>query len=335
MDWFTRFFESGIDVMRFSQSVFLCAFSPSLCLMKFVNCLFLYRRGSSVALVVLLFLLLFGLVPTAFGDASCYIERSTPSSAQMMVRILTGECSEDERIALAVSAQEVLAAFEAGYGVWLEGVVLLGDLILDTLPLGPLPNLALIPSAIGERIHREQLTEVRSIQGPILFDQVDVRGILSTNLVNQGFMFFHEPVLITRSKFKRSVDFSRAIFLQEADFSDTTIRYEGFFIQAVFIAGVKFTQFKFGSHTRFHKAVFSRPSSFRKVEFPGLAEFLEVGFQQKTDFSHVHFMQGTGFSGSQFQESPDFSQSLFDRETFFRFAQFESCLLYTSDAADE
>ena len=292
--------------------------------MNRMNWLFWSRRGSSLVLCILLVLFLFSLVPIALGDESCHIEQGVPSSTQMMVRILTGECSEDERIALAVSAQEVLAAFEAGYGVWLEGVVIQGDLILDTLPLGPLPNLALIPSAIGERIHREQLTEVRSIQGPILFDQVDVLGILSTNLVNQGFMFFHEPVLITRSKFKRSVDFSRAIFLQEIDFLDTKIRHEGFFIQAVFLEGAQFAQVKFGSHTRFHKAVFSGPSSFQEVEFPGLAEFLEVKFQQKTDFSHVHFMQGTGFSGSQFLESPNFSKSVFDRETFFRFANFEN-----------
>ncbi|MEC9006476.1 MAG: hypothetical protein VX564_06075 [Nitrospirota bacterium] len=241
----------------------------------------------------------------------------------MMVRILTGECSEEERMVLAISAQEVLMALEAGYGVQLEGVVLQGNLILDTLPLGPLPNLDRVPAAIKDWIGREQLTKVRSIQGPILFHEVDIQGTLSTNLINRGFIFFHGPLSITHSTFQKSSDFSRAIFFQETDFSHTTIRYEGFFIQAVFLEGVQFDEVKFGSHTRFHKAVFSGPSSFQGVEFPGLAEFLEVGFEKKIDFSHVHFMQGTGFSGSKFQESPDFSQSVFDRETFFRFTQFE------------
>ncbi len=288
-----------------------------------MNWLLWSRQGFPLLLGILLFFFLFGLVPTVFGDELCQIEQGTPSSTRMMIRILTGDCSEEERTALAVSAQEVLVALQAGYGVHLEGVVLQGDLMLDALPLGPLPSLDRVPAVIKERIGREELSKARSIQGPILFHLVDIQGVLSTNLVNRGFTFFHRPVSITRSTFQKSVDFSRAIFLQDADFSDTMIRYEGFFIQAVFLEGVQFTKVKFGLHTRFHKAVFSGPSSFQEAEFPGLAEFLEVRFQQKTDFSHVHFMQGTGFSGSQFQESTDFSKSVFDRETFFRFAQFE------------
>ena len=291
--------------------------------MSFIIRLLWSRRVSPLVLGILLFLFLFGLVSIAFGDESCHIEREASSSMQMMVRILTGECSEEERMLLAISAQEVLGALEAGYGVQLEGVVLQGDLMLDVLPLGPLPSLDRLPAVIKERIGREQLTKARSIHRSILFRQVDIQGTLSTNLVNHGRIFFHGPVSITHSTFQRSVDFSRAIFLQEIDFLDTKIRHEGFFIQAVFLEGAQFAQVKFGSHTRFHKAVFSGPSSFQEVEFPGLAEFLEVKFQQKTDFSHVHFMQGTGFSGSQFLESPNFSKSVFDRETFFRFTQFE------------
>lgn len=321
MDWFSRFFESGLYDFRVPRFVFLSL--PSSCFMNLRNWLLWSGRDPSLVLGILLFLLLFGFVPTALSDEPCHIEQEAPSSTQMMVRILIGDCSEEERTVFAISAQEVLVALESGHGVQLEGVVLKGDLILGALPLGPLPNLDRVPAVLKARIDQEKLTKARNIQGPIVFNQVDIQGIFSTNLVNRGFMFFHGPVSITHSTFQRSADFSRAIFLQETDFSDTTIRHEGFFIQAIFLGGVQFAQVKFGSHTRFHKAVFSGPSSFQGVVFPGLAEFLEVEYQQKTDFSHVHFMQGTGFSGSKFQESPDFSQSVFDRETFFRFTQFE------------
>ncbi|MCH7614538.1 MAG: pentapeptide repeat-containing protein [Nitrospinae bacterium] len=241
----------------------------------------------------------------------------------MMVRILAGDCSQDERLALAVTAQEVLTALQARQGVELDGVTLTGDLMLDRLPLEPVPDEDTLPAFVKERFDRESLTEVRVVKGPLILRDVEVQGILATNLLNGGYVIVQGPVSITGSTFQRSVDFSRTIFQGHVDFSGTKIGYEGFFIQAVFLKNATFTQTAFGTHSRFHKAVFAGKALFQEAVFHGIAEFLEVGFEKEADFSNARFVQGTGFSGSQFREVPNFSEATFERETYFRFSQFE------------
>ena len=275
-----------------------------------------------------IFLFLFWMMSTAMASGPCQVVESSEAPSHMMVRSLTGDCSEGDRQSLAVPAQDILAALQAGLGVELHGVMLAGDLMLDALPLVSIPQGQSLPSLVQEQFDREQVTEVRLIKGPLIFHQVDVQGILATNLVHRGYVIVQGPVSIKESTFRRSVDFSRAIFLDEVDVSETTIGYEGFFIRAFFHKDVDFQQTAFGTHTRFHKAVFAGDVKFKKAGFHGLAEFLEVTFHQDTDFSKTRFVQGTGFSGSQFRQEPDFSESRFEREAFFRFTQFEKGALF-------
>ena len=277
----------------------------------------LARPSGRLVLVSLLWVLTIGM-----SEESCRIERPPDTDSPMMVRHLVGNCSDDERKALAISAQEVLEAIAQGQGIQLTGVMLTGDLQLDALSLVPIPENFPLPPLVKERFERERLAEVRIIQGPIRFHQVDVQDIVATNLVNQGYVIFKQPVSMTNSIVRRSIDFSRAVFLGEVDFSETTIRHEGFFIRALFLQNADFRQTAFGTHTRFHKAVFAGEARFTKAGFHGLGEFLEVEFLQKADFSSTHFGQGTGFSGSQFADSADFSDATFDGEIFFRFTQF-------------
>lgn len=260
---------------------------------------------------------------TAMEGVACRVEQTFEGSSPRMVRILVGDCSPEEREALAVLAHDVLTALLKGQGVELEGVVLKGDLMLDALPLEPLPNHFEKSSLVKDRFAREKLEAVRILRGPLIFRDVEVRGILATNLIDRGFLIVQSPVSITGSTFRRSVDFSRSVFQESVDFSGTTIEFEGFFIQAMFLNLANFTHTQFGTHSRFHKAVFADQALFSGATFLGLAEFLEVGWQKKADFSHAKFQHGTGFSGSQFEEVPDFSNATFERETFFRFAQFK------------
>ena len=269
------------------------------------------------------FVCLLWVLTTAMAGGPCHIEQPSQPVAHMMVRVLVGDCSEKDRLTLAIPAQAVLRALQVGQGVKLEGVILTGDLLLDSLPLEPLAHQEHMPVVIQERIERERLTAVRRVNGPFLFHDVDVQGVLATNLVDRGLVIIHGPVSITSSIVRHSVDFSRAVFQGHVDFSKTTIGYEGFFIQAVFLKPAKFRHTQFGTHSRFHKAVFTEHVEFVKARFSGLAEFLEVRFDKETDFSNTHFVHGTGFSGSQFHEVPDFSETRFDGDTFFRFTQFE------------
>ena len=257
----------------------------------------------------------------------CRVEEGT--DPRVMVRELTGTCSEEDRQALAVSADDVLAALQQGSGVVLKGVVLAGALSLDRLTLQPFePGLVKHP-AIVERIQAERVSEVRVIHGPFMLEDVEVQGILATNPRFRGgkpesqYIVVRGPVSLRGSTIRRSMDLSRMVILEQADFSDMYIGHEGFFIRAIFVQDADFTRTAFGTHSRFHQARFLGKAAFTGARFEGLAELLEVSFAEDAEFGRARFLQGTGFSGSRFRKTLDLSGSRFEREVYFRFTEFQ------------
>jgi len=258
---------------------------------------------------------------TAMSWGVCRVEEGT--DPRVMVRELTGACGDEDRQALAVSADDVLAALQQGSGVVLKGVVLTGDLPLDRLNLQPFkPGLVKHP-AIVERIQAERVSEVRVIHGPFILEDVEVQGILATNLIKSGYIVVRGPVSLRGSTVRRSMDLSRMVILERADFSDMHIGHEGFFIRAVFAQDADFTRTAFGTHSRFHQARFLGKAAFTGARFEGLAELLEVSFAEDAEFGRTRFLQGTGFSGSRFRKTLDLSGSRFEREVYFRFTEFQ------------
>ena len=235
---------------------------------------------------------------------------------------MTGTCSEEDRQALAVSADDVLTALQQGRGVVLKGVVLAGDLPLDRLSLEPFEPGLIGHPAIVERIQSEQVSEVRVIHGPFMLEDVEVQGILATNLIKSGYMVVRGPVSLRGSTIQQSMDLSRMVFLERADFSDMHIGHEGFFIRAMFARDADFSRTAFGTHSRFHQARFLGKAAFTGAGFKGLAELLEVSFAEDAEFGRTRFFQGTGFSGSRFHKTLNLSGSRFDREVYFRFTEF-------------
>ena len=73
---------------------------------------------------VSLLLVVIWVVGSGMSGGVCRVEEGT--DPRVMVRELTGTCSEEDRQALAVSADDVLAALRQGNGVALQGVVLVG-----------------------------------------------------------------------------------------------------------------------------------------------------------------------------------------------------------------
>ena len=265
-------------------------------------------------------------VGSAMSWGVCRVEDG--ADPRVMVRELKGTCDEDDRQTLAVSADDVLTALQQGKGVILKGVALTGDLHLDRLSLQPLdPELVRYP-AIVERIEAEQVSAVRVIDGPLIFEGVEVQGILATNPRFRGgksekrYLVVRGPASLRGSTIQRSMDWSRTVFLDRADFSDMHVGYEGFFIRAMFARDADFSRTSFGTHSRFHLARFLEQATFTGAQFHGLAEFLEVSFAEDAGFARTRFLQGTGFSGSRFHKTLDLSGVRFDREVYFRFAEF-------------
>jgi uncharacterized protein YjbI with pentapeptide repeats len=254
------------------------------------------------------------LFPAPAG-AACLIDDAA-SGVQGLLRIhLSASCTQAEREAHAVNASTLLAALKQGQTVDLDGVLVRGDLELETLPVSTDPPL--IEGIIGPR---EQ--GVRVVAGGLSVTNSVVQGRI-VHRVSDGTLVFIGPVTLAGTTFEQLVDLSRSIFTQAVVVSGTVFLAEGYFVQTQFLREVTAEKTAFGPHTRFHRSRFQGPVTFQQSGFSGLAECLEVQFDGDANFARTYFKSGTGFSGSQFSGLADFSEALFDGDAFFTFTRFD------------
>jgi uncharacterized protein YjbI with pentapeptide repeats len=254
-------------------------------------------------------------LPVGAIASNCLVETHSSGPGSAWTLHLGADCTEQEREARAVDAAQLMQAFRDGKGVDLSGVVVRGDLTLDTLPVGSLPSEL-------EGAKDLQVREVRVITGSLTIVDSVVRGAI-THRSAQGLLAVQGPVTFRGTRFEELVDLSRTVFIQPVTLSDARFLQESYFVQGRFLRGMVAEKTSFGPHTRFHRAVFNGPAIFQEAKFNGLAEFLEVVFEKDVNLSHAYFKLGTGFSGSRFQGLGDFSDALFDSQAFFTFSLFE------------
>ena len=254
-------------------------------------------------------------LPLGAESSNCQMETGISGMGIVLTRHLGVDCTEQERATQAVDATELLQAFREGKGIDLSGVVVRGDLSLDTLPISPLP-----PELEGMK--ELQRHEIRVIPGSLIIVNSVVHGAVRHGST-QGLLVAKGPVTFSGTKFEQLVDLSRAIFVQPVTMSGAVFLRESYFVQGRFLRDMSAEKTTFGPHTRFHRSIFEGPVTFQQSGFNGLAEFLEVVFEKDVDLSRTSFKLGTGFSGSRFQALADFSDASFDREAFFTFTQFD------------
>ena len=253
--------------------------------------------------------------PFGAGASNCQVEISTSGSGTVFTRHLSAGCTEQEREARAVDAAQLLQAFQEGKGIDLSGVVVRGDLNLDTVPVGPLP-----PELDG--VKELQGYEIRVVPGSMMIVDSVVRGTIKHRSA-QGLLVVQGPVTLRGTRFEQLVDLSRSVFLQPVTLSGAVFLKESYFVQGRFLRDVVAEKTAFGPHTRFHRSVFQGPVTFQQSRFNGMAEFLEVGFEKDVNLSRTSFKLGTGFSGSHFQGLANFSEASFDSQAFFTFTLFD------------
>lgn len=259
-------------------------------------------------------------VPTAQG--ACVMEREPAGQSAVFMRHLGSGCTDQEREAQAVAADDLFAALKQGKGVDVAGVLIDGDLLFDALPAVPLDTVPDLPPAVREALRAGRINDVRQLSGPVVITRSVVRGTIGSRL-KEGAVVARRPVTLIGTTFERTADFSHMVFLDEVDGSEAVFLSQALFVQDRFTRPVRFEKTAFGPHTRFHRSVFNEPVSFVRAGFNGLSEFLEVTFDKEASFSRAYFKMGTGFSGSRFVGILDFSESLFEREAFFTFTVFE------------
>jgi uncharacterized protein YjbI with pentapeptide repeats len=252
--------------------------------------------------------------------AECVVEAVT-NTRDTFVKHMSKTCTEDERLAHPVRAEELLQAIQQGQAVDLVGVVVVGDVFLDQLPLHHVPLSGQLPAVTQELLASHGLKEVRVISQPVSIRDSRIDGVIATKL-KEGYLLIQGPFTMAGTTFADMVDLSRTLFSEDVNFSNAVFRREGLFLQTVFNRPTRFEQVVFGVHTRFHRARFGETVTFEGAQFNGLAEFLEVAFDKDANLSRSSFKMGTGFSGAQFNGNVTFSEALFEREVFFLFTRF-------------
>lgn len=261
--------------------------------------------------------------------AECTTEAGGKNATAVFTLHLNSTCTEAEREARAVSAQDLMRALAAGKGIDLAGVVIQGDLVLDELPaqkVAAVQGLSLEDRRVLEGLNDE---EVHVIRGPFVIKHSRVKGRI-VNRLTRGFLLMTGPVVLVHTAFAGLVDLSRTVFLGLVDGSNAKFEQESYFVQDRFTQGAMFSDTRFGPHARFHRSKFSGSAIFRGADFAGLTEFLEVVFEQDANFARAAFHLGTGFSGAHCRGKCDFSSTQFDREAFFLFAMFDRAVTFAS-----
>lgn len=259
-------------------------------------------------------LALYWLPPDVFAS-NCLVETPTSVPEAALMLHLSAACTEQEREARSLDAGQLLQAFREGKGIDLSGVVIRGDMSLNTLPVSPLPSEL-------EGMKELQDHEVRVIPGSMMIVDSVVRGAINHRSA-QGLLIVKGPVTFSGTRFEQAVDLSRSIFLQPVTLSGAVFLRESYFVQGRFLLGLFAEKTSFGPHTRFHRSVFQGPIMLQQSRFNGLAEFLEVRFEKDVNLSRAFFKLGTGFSGSRFQGQANFSEASFDSQAFFTFTLFD------------
>ncbi len=261
--------------------------------------------------------------------AECTAETGVSSATAPFTLRLSSTCTEAEREARAIPAQDLLRALTSGKGIDLANVVIRGDLLLDKLPSEKTVGIREL-SPEDRRVLAELHDDVvRVIRGPFVIKNARVDGRI-VNPLKEGFLLITGPVVLAQTHFNGPVDLSRTVFLGLVDGSKATFERESYFVQTRFTQGAMFSDTHFGPHARFHRSRFSGPAIFRGAVFKGLTEFLEVVFERDANFSHASFNMGTGFSGAHCRGKCDFSSAQFDREAFFLFALFDRSTSFAS-----
>jgi hypothetical protein len=251
----------------------------------------------------------------ASAAARCVVDDAAAGAPGLFKIHLTASCTKAEREVHAVKASTLLAALKRGQTIDLDGVVILGDVELETLPV------VTDRSTLGGILDPKD-EEVRVIAGGLSLVNSEVQGKIAHRSTD-GTLVFGGPVTLRGTTFAQMVDLSRSVFTQPLIVSGAVFLGEGFFVQGRFLAEVTGVKTAFGPHTRFHRSRFYGPVTFEQSGFNGLAEFLEVRFDRDANLARTYFKLGTGFSGSQFSGLADFSEALFDADAFFTFTRFD------------
>ena len=249
--------------------------------------------------------------------------------ADLLKYILPNKCSEKEKNANPISAEEVVEALRSGKAVEIINAIIKGPLIIKSMIIEGKVTIEQtnikgfvdcsytmfkkVLSLKHSTFENDANFNAVTIEKDFFLDEATFLGEANfLNLIVMGIFYgratrFKKGAIFNEATFKKSIDLQKSIFEEgEADFLNAQI----------------------GTYATFHGAIFKRKARFNSVRIAGAAFFSEATFEgeadlvdaqigSNADFTEAVFKQKASFNGAQIAGTAFFSPAIFEGEADF------------------
>ena len=207
-----------------------------------------------------------------------------------------------------VQASEILASIERGEPVFVNNLIVEGDLDYSgfEIDLSSMMGVGVGSEAATELLEAHQAERPTLISSPIAITNSEIRG----------------DVRFDRITFIDSVNFAGTSFTGNASFDEARFEDQAAFLYAKFRGDASFKAASFNDRAYFSGDHFGGRADFEGAQFKRLAGFSYAKFSEEADFQGARFGNEACFGGAQFKEDADFGGTEFGGFAYFGRARF-------------
>jgi hypothetical protein len=254
--------------------------------------------------------------------------------------ILPDTCSDAEKDANPITAEEIVDAIKAGKDVEIINAVITGPFILKSINVegevtiqrtkirdpidwsyAAFKRVLNLENSIFETdvtfttvtVEKDIFLDNATFWGEAKFSDITVMGVFYSRSTT-----FRKDVIFTDGRFKKRIDFSKSTFEGEADFVSARIG-----------STAGFTGAEFKQLASFNGAKIEGAAFFKRATFEGEADFVSARIGCTAEFTGAEFKQLASFNRAQIGESAFFNPATFEGEANFGSARIGSTAEFT------
>lgn len=267
--------------------------------------------------------------------------------------VLPDNCSDKDKEANPIAAEEVVEAIKAGKSVEIVNAVIEGSFNLESVVVKGKITIARtkfkgtvdcsyatfkkVLSLKGSTFEADAkfrastvekdifLNDRATFQGAANFDDLTVTGVFQGKSIT-----FKKDATFNGTQIKRDAFFSSTTFEGKVEFISAYFGGDAYFSKAVFKQNAFFASARIEGNASFPSARFKNKAQFRMTRFGGLAEFTDAVFEGEADFEATQIRGTAEFAGAEFKGKASFSICKFEENTLFGGAVFEKDVYFQS-----
>jgi len=269
--------------------------------------------------------------------------------------ILPDNCSETEKEANPIAAEEIVEAIKCGNNIEIINRVIEGPFILKHINVEGkitiqktnikcqvdwsyatfkqvlnLENSTFKKDATftGIIVENDIVQDNVTFEGKATFSNITVNGVFHS----RDSTFIKEAIFV-ESIFKKRVEFSKSIFEGDVDFGITLIGSDALFNNAKFKQMANFHSVRIKMKAGFNSTIFKDKAIFNQAQIEGSAFFDTAIFEDEADFGSARIGGAAVFNGAKFKKLVNFNCAKINGAVFFNKALFRWDKIPGSDNA--